>query len=115
MASTQAALEFVIRANDDDLRASISRMEADFRRGVQGMAIAANDQARRIDQALSGIQGFRDLKRQIGETESQWQAATREVARLARELREKENPTRAMAREFERAKRNAGGLKSQSG
>ncbi|MBF0625845.1 MAG: phage tail tape measure protein [Magnetococcales bacterium] len=113
MASTTAALEFVIRANDDDLRASISRMEADFRRGVQGMASAANDQARRIDQALSGIQGFRNLKRQIGETETQWQAATREVARLARELRETENPTRAMAREFERAKRNAGGLKDQ--
>ena len=113
MAATTAALEFVIRANDDELRASVSRMESEFRRGVGGMASAAQSQAQRINQALSGIQGFRDLKRQIQETESQWQDATREVARLARELRETENPTRKMAREFEQAKRNARGLKDQ--
>ena len=109
MASTQAALEFVIRANDDELRSSISRMESDFRRGVQGMASAAQTQAGKITQALSGIQGFRDLKKQIQETETGWQDVTREVARLARGMRETETPTRQMTREFERAKKTGQG------
>ena len=113
MARTTAALEFVIRANSDELRSSISRMESDFRRDVQGMASAAEIQARRISQSLSQIEGFRDLKRQVQETETQWQAATREVARLARGIREVETPTRQMTREFEQARRAAQRLRGQ--
>lgn len=113
MGTTSGALEFIIRANDDEFRSSISRMESNFRSGVQGMARAANAQANRINRALTGIQGFRALKRQIQETESQWQGATREVARLAREMGETETPTRQMTRAFEKAKRQAASFKEE--
>nr|CRH06021.1 Phage tail tape measure protein [Candidatus Magnetococcus massalia] len=113
MARTKAALEFIIRANDDELRSAVSRMQSDFRQGVSSMASAAQTQAQRINGALADIDAFRNLKRQIQESEDQWQAATREVARLAVQMRETETPTRAMTRAFEQAKRNAKSLKDQ--
>ena len=113
MATTTAALEFYITAKDADILSSIKGIESKFNSGVKSMADAAREQASKITQSLSSIEGFAKLKKQVGELEADWRSATEEVARLAGEMAEVEKPARAMVREFEKAKKTAKGLKSE--
>jgi TP901 family phage tail tape measure protein len=113
MSRKTPALEFKLRLDESDFKTAVNKASSDFSRGLQGMTNHAQSQSRQITQALSNIQGFRDLKKQIQETETQLQEATGEVARLAREIQASEAPTRQMSRAFEQAKKRAKSLKDQ--
>ncbi len=63
--------------------------------------------------SLKGINAFVDLKRDTVAAEAAWKGATNEVARLARELKNTENPTQTQVREFDRAKKSAAKLKDE--
>ncbi len=70
-----------------------------------------DQQIKKLSTAQDKVTRFRNLKKEIGDTEKRFQAAQGEVNRLAKEIRQAEKPTREMERAFERAKREAGSLK----
>lgn len=59
------------------------------------------------------IERFGALKKSVSATESEMQAAQKRVATLAREIKGVENPTKAMIRDFDKAKRSAAMLKDK--
>lgn len=72
-----------------------------------------DQQIKKLSTAQDKVTRFRNLKKEIGDTEKRFQAAQGEVNRLAKEIRQAEKPTREMERAFERAKREAGSLKDK--
>lgn len=62
---------------------------------------------------LGKIDSFAKLKKQTQDAEKAWQDATAKVATLARAISTTDAPTKKMASEFERAKKQAAGLKSE--
>lgn len=81
------------------------------RGGFQATARNIQTEAGRIQTALRRIDAFRRLKKETLEAEKSWREATAEVARLVREIRATEKPTRQMTNAFDRAKRQAARLK----
>ena len=110
MAAT--ALEFTILMDAGNLSRSMEQARQAVTGGVRGMARAAQEEARRIQTALSGIAGFRKLKQGVAEARGEWSKAQGEVARLAAAIGAVASPTRAMQREFEQAKRTAAEAKT---
>lgn len=72
-----------------------------------------DQQIKKLSTAQDKVTRFRDLKKEIGDTEKRFQSAQGEVNRLAKEIRQADKPTREMERAFERAKREAGNLKDK--
>ncbi len=74
---------------------------------------ATRDRLKEIDRAQSDIAGFRQLKAGLRSTESDLAAAKTKVTALARAISQTEAPTRAMTREFARARTEAQRLDQQ--
>lgn len=80
--------------------------------GSTGAKIKAmRDRLKELDRAQADIGSFRQLKAGIKGTEDQLRSAENRVAQLARAMRETESPTKKMAADFARAKREAAALK----
>ena len=71
------------------------------------------DGLKAIERAQGDIAGFRALKAGLRSTEQQMQSARRKVSALGREMAETAAPTRAMTREFAKAKAEAQKLERQ--
>ncbi|HQE23747.1 MAG TPA: phage tail tape measure protein, partial [Syntrophomonadaceae bacterium] len=66
-----------------------------------------------LSTAQTKVTRFKELKKEILDTEKRFDSAQNEVNRLAKEIRQAEKPTRELERAFERAKREAGDLKDR--
>ncbi|MBF0142848.1 MAG: hypothetical protein HQL59_05250, partial [Magnetococcales bacterium] len=77
------ALEFTILMDAGNLSRSVEQARQAVTGGVRGMARAAQEEARRIQSALAGIAGFRELKQGVAEARGEWSKAQGEVSRLA--------------------------------
>lgn len=65
---------------------------------------ATRDRLKEIDCAQTNIAGFRGLKAGLRQTEGALDAARARAAALGREIAQTQNPTRALTRDFNRAK-----------
>lgn len=65
---------------------------------------ATRDRLKEIDRAQTNIAGFRGLKTGLRQTEGALDAARARAAALGREVAQTQNPTRALTRDFNRAK-----------
>ncbi|WP_238560202.1 phage tail tape measure protein [Sphingomonas sp. Mn802worker] len=65
---------------------------------------ATRDRLKEIDRAQTNIAGFRGLKAGLRQTESALDAARARAAALGRQVAQTQNPTRALTRDFNRAK-----------
>lgn len=74
---------------------------------------AMRDRLKEIDAAQADIGGFRQLKAGVRSLESDMQGAQGRVAELARQMAAAETPTKKLATEFARAKREAAALKAE--
>ena len=74
---------------------------------------AARTELKGIQRAQADIAGFRALKTGLRSTEQQLGAAKAKVRQLAAAMRETESPSRALTRDFEKAKREAAQLGQQ--
>lgn len=66
-----------------------------------------------LSTAQTKVTRFKELKKEILDTEKRFDSAQNEVNRLAKEIRQAEKPTKELERAFERAKREAGDLKDR--
>lgn len=81
---------------------------------VAGQALkTARDKLKALNDSQKQINGFRELKQGLSSTRSELQAAQQRTQALGRALAQSQNPTRAMTREFEQAKRAMQQLKQQ--
>ena len=85
--------------------------------GASGAAARAlkttRDRLKEIERAQADVAGFRQLKAGLRSTEQDLDQARAKVARLAREMGKTANPTKAMARDFARARTEAQRLDQQ--
>jgi TP901 family phage tail tape measure protein len=89
-------------------------------RGIQrqstlaGQALkAARDRLKGLNDSQKQINGFRELKQGLSSTRTELRSAQERTQALGRALSQTQNPTRAMTREFEQAKRAMQQLKQQ--
>jgi len=80
---------------------------------AQKSLMSLNKQISNLESNRAGVKKFRQLKKQVGETEQKMRSAQDEVSRLAKEISAAEKPTRKLAAEFERAKKKAKTLKDK--
>ncbi|MDC8757498.1 phage tail tape measure protein [Janthinobacterium fluminis] len=73
---------------------------------------ATSDRLRDLNAQQRSIGQFRELHRGLDATKAKLEAAQQRVAGLAAKMKQTENPTRAMTREFNAAVRAAGALKT---
>lgn len=73
---------------------------------------ATRDRLKELDRAQRDVGAFRELRAGAQATSSQLNAAQARVAALGRSMSSTATPTRAMTREFERAKREAAQLRA---
>ncbi|NGZ28923.1 MAG: hypothetical protein G8345_18795 [Magnetococcales bacterium] len=73
---------------------------------------ATQIEGRRIQDALSKITSFREMKQGVMEARGEWAKAQGEVERLAQSMASVATPTRKMQREFENARRIAADAKT---
>jgi len=79
-----------------------------------GRALAqSRERLQQFQRTQADISSFRTLRMGLRGTEDQMGQARQRVAALARQMRETSNPSRALTREFEAAKRAAAALKLQ--
>lgn len=71
------------------------------------------DRLRDLDRAQADINGFRELKAGLRSTEAKMGEAQARVAALARQMSAADAPTKKLAAEFARAKRDAAALKNE--
>lgn len=109
-------------ANDLRIRVllnTIDRVTAPLRSiqrqsSVAGQALnTARDKLKALNDSQKHINGFRKLKQGLSTTRSELQAAQQRTQALGRALAQTQNPSRAMTREFEQAKRAMQQLKQQ--
>ena len=82
--------------------------------GAASRALATTrDRLKDLQRAQGDIAGFRALKMGLRSTEGELQAARQRVTDLGRAMGQTANPTRAMARDFQRAKQEAERLERQ--
>lgn len=96
---TSSALEIKIGVDSAQVKTNLDKVQADF--------VGASA---KITQALQSIQGFADLKKQTEETSKAYGEAQQKVAALAKEVKSGAGGA-ALAKDFERAKTEAGRLK----
>lgn len=103
MADRNLRIRMLLEAGD-----KITRPLRDIANGSTRAAQAlklTRDKLKEIERAKADVGGFRELKAGLRTTEQAMQAAQTKVGRLAQEIEQTATPTRAMTREFERAKR----------
>lgn len=82
--------------------------------GRAGQALAqTRERLKGLERAQSDIAGFRQLKMGLRSTENELQAARQRLTELGRAMGQTSNPTRAMARDFARARTEAQRLERQ--
>jgi TP901 family phage tail tape measure protein len=74
---------------------------------------ATRDRLKQLERAQSDIAGFRSLKLGLRATEGQMTETQARVAALARQMAAADNPTKKLAAEFAKAKREAAALSSE--
>ncbi len=101
--------------------AALDKFSAPVRQMLQGSRAAGNevktlrDKIKQLNDQSSKIDGFRRLSGQTAVVRNQLQQAQQRVRALALEMRNTDKPSAALTRNFERAKKEAGGLKYQLG
>ncbi len=81
--------------------------------GASRALAQTRDRLKALERAQSDIAGFRALKTGLRGTEQSMQSAQARAAALGRELAQTANPTKALARDFARAKAEAAALERQ--
>ncbi len=74
---------------------------------------AVNGHIKQLNAAKVDVTKFRKLKTSVDQTEHSFAAAQAEVARLAREMKLADSPSKKLTSQFERAKSEAGRLKDK--
>ncbi|MBF0137466.1 MAG: phage tail tape measure protein [Magnetococcales bacterium] len=110
--ATAAALEFTILMNSGNISRAMDQTRQSVAAGVRGMAQAAQDEGKRIQDALSKITSFREMKKGVEEARGEWSKAQGDVTRLSAAMSSTTAPTRAMQREFDQAKQTAAAAKT---
>ena len=111
MADRNLRIRMLLEAGD-----RVSRPLRDMAGGSTRLAQslkATRDRLKEIDRAQADIAGFRQLKTGITSTGAAMQAAKTRAAALGREISQTSAPTRAMARDFAKAKAEAERLTRQ--
>lgn len=73
---------------------------------------ATRDRLKEVQRAQSSISGFRELKTGLKTTSASLQSAEGRVAALARKMAEADSPTKKLATDFAKAKREASALRT---
>lgn len=98
--SSGTDLSIKIGADSKEAENNVSRFQKEF-----------NELTDALKKPLGEIDAFVRMKKNLIETEGEFQKAQAECNRLAAEIRNSENPTKQMSKEFDRAKASAGALK----
>lgn len=102
-------IRMLLEASDRVTR-PLRDMAAGSSRAAQALS-ATRDRLRELGRAQADIAGFRQLKNGLRATGTALQAAQGRVAQLARQMAATETPSRKLAGDFARAKREASALK----
>lgn len=99
--------------------AALDKFTAPMRQMLQGSKAtgsevkALRDKIKQLDAQSSRIDGFRKLSGQTAVVRAQLQQAQDRVRMLAQEMRNADKPSVALSRSFDRARKDAGALKTQ--
>lgn len=104
-------LSLIIQAGDRATR-PLRDIAGGSRAASQALA-GTRDRLKDLERAQGDIAGFRVLKMGLRSTEGELQAARQRVTELGRAMGQTGNPTRAMTRDFQRAKQEAERLERQ--
>lgn len=104
-------LRLLIEAGDRATR-PLRDMAGGSRAASQALA-TTRDRLKQLERAQADIAGFRALKMGLRSTEAELQTARQRVTELGRAMGQTQNPTRAMTRDFQRAKQEAERLERQ--
>lgn len=104
-------LSLIIQAGDRATR-PLRDIAGGSRAASQALA-GTRDRLKDLERAQGDIAGFRALKMGLRSTEGELQAARQRVTELGRAMGQTSNPTRAMTRDFQRAKQEAERLERQ--
>jgi len=104
-------LSLIIQAGDRATR-PLRDIAGGSRAASQALA-GTRDRLKDLERAQGDIAGFRALKMGLRSTETDLQAARQRVTELGRAMGQTSNPTRAMTRDFQRAKQEAERLERQ--
>jgi len=104
-------LSLIIQAGDRATR-PLRDIAGGSRAASQALA-GTRDRLKDLQRAQGDIAGFRALKMGLRSTETDLQAARQRVTELGRAMGQTANPTRAMTRDFQRAKQEAERLERQ--
>ncbi|MBF0309809.1 MAG: tape measure protein [Magnetococcales bacterium] len=113
MTALSSTLEFHITADLGNFSTAMRSMRGQMDSGLRAMTAAAEAQAKRMDQALGGIQAFRTLKMRLLEAQGDFRQAQVRVADLAQAMTGVAQPTRQMVRDFAQAKAAASEMKTR--
>lgn len=99
----QESIAIKIKADNADAKNSFNELRSFAKGSVDALS--------RELKLLSQIDAFAKLKKDVGDAERSWKEATAHVAELAKKMQGVEEPSAKMAKEFDRAKLAAAGLK----
>ncbi|MBF0421308.1 MAG: hypothetical protein HQL78_14240, partial [Magnetococcales bacterium] len=108
-----ASLEFTLFMNTAGVAQGMGRARKEVAAGLRGLAQAAKDESKRIEDALASITAFRELKKGVTDAKAEWVKAQTEATRLGAALNQVGPPTKAMVKEFEKAKKIAAEAQSK--
>lgn len=111
MADTTSKLSFVMEMVDK-ITTPISKVTDQTKKSATAIE-ATQKQIAKLSQSAANLEAFKKLKRDSMETGRALDAQKQKVAELARQMRQAEQPTRAMTTEFNKAKREAQRLTEQ--
>lgn len=111
MADRELRLRILMDAADRVSR-PLREISGGSRRAAEALR-GTREELRKIGDAQGQIDAFRTLRGSMRNSEAAMQAAQTRAAALGRELAQTASPTKAMAREFEKAKREAAQLETQ--
>jgi TP901 family phage tail tape measure protein len=108
--SSQLRLQMIFSANQKVTGPmnAISKGSSELTAKLKG----STDALKALNQQQNNIDRFRALKSTVGDTAKAMEIAQDKVRALAAEIAKVDQPTKAMTRAFEKAKTEAGGLKS---
>lgn len=99
----QESIAIKVKADNTDAKQSFDQLRTFAKGSVEALS--------RELKLLGQIDAFARLKKDVGEAERSWKEATAHVAELAKKMQGVEEPSAKMAKEFDRAKLAAAGLK----
>ncbi|MDC9594186.1 phage tail tape measure protein [Xenorhabdus sp. IM139775] len=112
MSNQNLRLQVILGAVDKLTRPFKSAQESNKR--LAETLKQSRQQLRDLNQQAGRIDGFRKTKKTLIDTQQAYREATQRAAALAREMKSVENPTKAQAQQFERAKKAAAQFKEKT-